>query len=739
MSSANGNHKWRFYRAGGVIQARLDSGADLAALETLDQKLWVALSCPVKGLEFDEKTLAFVDTDKDGRVRASEIIAAVKWTVALLKDPGILVKESDPLPLAAIRDGTPEGKQVLASARRILANLGRPDASAIGVADTADVAKTFAQTRFNGDGVITVESAADPGAKQAIADIMSTQGSSPDRGGEAGISQAHADAFFADAAGFAAWHREAEENAASILPLGTATTAAHAAYLAVKAKVDDYFARCRLAAFDARALEALNRQETEYLALAARDLTITVDEVRGFPLARVEVGKPLPLVDSLNPAWAAAVGAFREAVVAPVFGKEKTALADPEWQALGAKFAGYEKWQTTKRGASVETLGIRRVREILAGKTKDDLAELIAQDKAIEPEVNAVASVENLVHFNRDLYRLLLNSVSFEDFYSRRRKAIFQAGTLYLDGRSLDLCVRIDDLAKHASLAHLAKTYIAYCDCSRPSTGEKMTVAAAFTGGDSDHLMVGRNGIFYDRKGRDWDATIVKVIENPISIRQAFWAPYKRVLRFIEEQVAKRAAAADTSVTDKMTGGVADLGKAPPAGKPPEQKSKFDVGVVAALGVAVGGITAALGAVLNSFFGLGLWMPLGILGVIFLVSGPSLLIAWMKLRQRNLGPILDANGWAVNGRVKVNVPFGGVLTQLGVLPPGSKRSFTDPYAEKKPRWPWVVLILLALAAGAYWTNEKGYVHKYTGYGKKVEEPAAPPTAAPAVAPEGAKK
>ena len=66
--------------------------------------------------------------------------------------------------------------------------------------------------------------------------------------------------------------------------------------------------------------------------------------------------------------------------------------------------------------------------------------------------------------------------------------------------------------------------------------------SAAF--GDSDNLMVGRNGVFYDRQGRDWDATITKVVDNPISLREAFFAPYKKFIRMIEEQVAKRAAAA---------------------------------------------------------------------------------------------------------------------------------------------------------------------------------------------------
>ena len=148
-------------------------------------------------------------------------------------------------------------------------------------------------------------------------------------------------------------------------------------------------------------------------------------------------------------------------------------------------------------------------------------------------------------------------------------------------------------------MAGLAGTYLAYCDCARKGTGEKMQIVAAFTGGDSDNLMVGRNGIFYDRKGRDWDATITKIIENPISIRQAFWSPYKKLVRMIEEQVAKRAAAADAAATQK-------LGQQrhrrrrrrtkpsrAAAGKP--AKTKIDTGTLAAIGLALSTLLAALG------------------------------------------------------------------------------------------------------------------------------------------------
>src|SRR5439155_5143703 len=165
------------------------------------------------------------------------------------------------------------------------------------------------------------------------------------------------------------------------------------------------------------------------------------------------------------------------------------------------------------------------------------------------------------VRFHRDLYKLCNNFVSFHDFYSRKEKAVFQAGTLFLDQRSCDLCLTVEDPAKHAIMAGLSGTYLAYCDCQRKATGEKLQILAAFTDGDSDNLMVGRNGIFYDRKGRDWDATITKIVDNPISIRQAFWAPYKKAARMIHEAIAKRAATADAASVAKLTEAAAKLEK----------------------------------------------------------------------------------------------------------------------------------------------------------------------------------
>src|SRR5947207_1043309 len=180
----NSHYPWKFFSAGGVAQVRRETGADLANLDQLDQKLWVALACPTNGLEFDSKTLALIDTDKDGRIRAPEIIAAAKWATSCLKNPDDLLKGAPSLPLSAINDATAEGKQLLSSARQILTNLGKKDADSITIEDTTDTTKIFAQTHFNGDGIIPPEAAEDPGLQPIINDIISCVGGDQDRSGK---------------------------------------------------------------------------------------------------------------------------------------------------------------------------------------------------------------------------------------------------------------------------------------------------------------------------------------------------------------------------------------------------------------------------------------------------------------------------------------------------------------------------------------------------------------------------
>jgi hypothetical protein len=696
----------------------------------------VALACPTTGLEFDKATLTLIDTDKDGRIRAPELIAAVKWAGGLLKNPDDLVKSAPTLRPDAINDAAPEGKLIASFAQQVL---GKSGSAEITVEEAAAAAQTLAAKPFNGDGIIPADTANDEATKLVIGDIIACLGADTDASGKPGVGPAKVDQFLADAAAFSEWWKKAEGDT-SILPLSVATAGAAAATQAVKAKVDDYFARCRVAAFDPRAVVALNREEKEFFALGAKELTVHAEEIRALPLARVEANGALPFSQGLNPAWADAIAKLYTDAVKPLVG-ERTALTETDWTTLVGRLAPYDAWSTGKTGGSVEKLGLKRVREILGSKAKETLTALIAKDKAEEPHAQAVIGLNRLAHYHRDLYQLCNNYVAFRDFYRRKDKAIFQAGTLYLDQRACDLCLPVEDAGRHAAMAGLAGTYLAYCDCYRKGSGEKMQIVAAFTGGDSDNLMVGRNGLFYDRKGRDWDATITKIIDNPISIRQAFYAPYKKLVRFIEEQVAKRAAAAEAASDAKMaeTAKTTTSGEAPKAGQPPKQK--IDIGTLAAIGLVLTTLLTALGSIFGPIFGLPWWqIPLVLAALVLAISAPSMIMAYLKLRRRNLGPILDANGWAVNARAKINVPFGGSLTSVAALPPGSQRDMMDPFAEKKSPWPKVIVVAIILCLIGVVLNKMGYIYDWThgrlGTPRKARQeavipPAQPDTNAPA--------
>jgi len=730
---SSGPHKWRFARVGGFDQVRLETGADVLALDQLDQKLWASLSCPTHGLELDPGTLELIDNDGDGRIRVPEILDAVKWIGTVLKNADDLIKRADVLPLSAINESTPEGAQLLSSAKQILLNLGKPDATYITAEDTADTVQIFAQTKFNGDGIIPVDATEDDQLQSVIKDIMECIGSEVDRSGDPGINQEMLDQFFAQLQDYSDWWSEAENDAANILAFGDSTSDAVEVFEAVKTKVDDYFTRCRLAEFDSGAVGLLNPSPEDYQALARRDLSASAEELAALPLATIEVGKPLPLEGGINPAWAHWISRLRTDVVKPMFG-DKAALDADEWALISTRFAAFEGWFDAKKGAAVEKLGLERVRDILALNAKESLTSLIEKDKALEEQANAIASVDKLVRYHRDLFTLLNNFASFQDFYSPGAKAIFQVGSLYIDGRSCDLCIKVEDIEKHSSMAALSQTYIAYCECRRNGESEKMNIAAALTDGSADNLMVGRNGVFYDRKVNDWDATIVKIIDHPISIRQAFWSPYKQIAKLITDQIEKVAASKDKQLQESASKGLSGAAATAEAGKPAAE-APFDVGkfagIFAAIGLAIGAIGTAIASVVTGFLSLSWWqMPLAVGGLMLFISGPSMVMAYFKLRKRNLAPILDANGWAVNTRATINIPFGKTLTALARLPEGAQSSLIDPFAEKERPWK-LYIFLVAVAAVALLLWQKGCVNEWL---KAAAPKQATTQSAPAPAP-----
>ncbi|MBQ9311363.1 MAG: hypothetical protein IJ222_10960 [Bacteroidales bacterium] len=710
------SYNWKYASVGGSVRVKIESGEDIAHLHELDRKKWTVLSCPTTGLEFDAKTLSLLDADGDGRIHVDEVIAASQWLTSVLKTPEILIKGGDSLKFSDFNKKSEEGARLEKSARQILSNLGI-EKDGISLAETSDNEKIFAETRFNGDGIITEASTDDGQIKETIKNIIATIGSSKDRSGADGVNTDQIEAFYTALADYSAW-KAAEDKG----PFGDNTEAALAACEAVKDKVADFFMRCKLISFDESVAGVVDVSVDKVGAISGGDLSAATGEIATYPLARPVKDGKLPLGNGINPAWQGAVAALKSLVF-----PDKEEISEAEWQETLAKFDSYNAWKAAKKGAEVEPLGIEAVNAALKADCKAILLGLIAEDKALEEEALSIEAVDKLLHYVRDFYTFLKNYVVLEDFYDKNpdTKAIFQAGRLYIDQRSTDLCVKVLDAGKQGDISALSGMYILYCNCVSKVSGKSFPIAAVLTDGDVDGLRVGKNAIFYDRAGEQYDATVTGIIDNPISLRQAFWAPYKKVGKWISDKIDKSAAEKNDASMANLTAS-ADSATSSKEGAAATVQSTFDIakfaGIFAAIGMALGFIGQALVSLAKGAANLGfVKVVLVIIAVMLVISLPSVFITWRKLRKRDLGPVLNANGWAINAAAYVNTKFGKTLTTLVKYP---KLTAVDPAERKKVVRKrclvWTIVVLLLAGCG------------YLGYTKYQACKAAKQQAAEAV-------
>ncbi len=363
-------------------------------------------------------------------------------------------------------------------------------------------------------------------------------------------------------------------------------------------------------------------------------------------------------------------------------------MKEDEFREMGAKIAAYETGMAAVNAANAD-------------------AQAAAQAE-YQP-------LKKLLLLNRDFYTLLRNFVSFQDFYAKRtltaigkadkenKLAIFQAGTLVIDQRACHLCLRVNDMSKHDAQAAASGMFLIYCNCTHRATGEKMQIVAAMTVGDIRNLKVGKNAMFYDRHGRDWEAEVVKIIDNPISIGQAFWSPYRKFGEWLTNLINKSAADKENKAFSDITAKVQENAQKPAEEKSPDKVQAFDIakfaGIFAAIGMAVGYIGAFITSVVGGFAKLTWWQDLlAVVAILLVISGPAMIMAWFKLRKRNLSPLLNANGWAVNADAIVSVMFGSTLTDQAQFPLIKTPKSAKELARNKKRMAIAIAVFVVIIA-----------------------------------------
>jgi hypothetical protein len=679
-----------FDRYGRTYQLRIRDARDLESVLDLDSALWIATSAPTSSLNCDREFLAFVDSDGNGRVCCDEVRAAIRWLLKRLSDTSRIGEGTDDVPLAAINDERAEGKALVATARYIIQALNSEPNDRIELARVAGFVQNLDQHPVNGDGVVPPEATDDEDVRRFIEDVLTCVDGSEDRTGRRGLTEDDLGRFMAETAAYVGWVGRADSEsgeAAAVMPLGAETPAAYAAFRAVRDKVEDFFTRCDAVQFLGSAYDLAEASPTPGEGERTHGIAATL---RLAPLARPNEEGILDLAASVNPAYESEAAALGERAVKPVLGA-KTAITRGDWERVTQYFAAHQAWAESQAGASVAHLGVEKLRAYLAGGEAGAVRELLAEDKSVAVEAARARELQKLLLYHRHLLPLVNNFVSFPDLYDLGRRAMFEMGSLVIDGRWLNFAVRVDDLAAHRQTAAGSGMYVVYAELRRADMTTPLSVASVATAGVVGNLAVGKRGVFVDTSGRHYSARVVEIIENPISYQEAVFAPFVRLGRFVagkieaisgsaqkelEGRLARVSQGVEAGVQEtireapQLAAGAPQPAAVAPARDQQAAASRRDLLVGASVSIAA--LTSAFAFITNQLSGVtGAQILLALAVLVGVVLVPTALVAAVRLSRRDLSAILEGCGWAINARMRLDRRQRRQFTRHPAYPEGA--------------------------------------------------------------------
>ncbi|MHC4592205.1 MAG: hypothetical protein ACYS8L_05860, partial [Planctomycetota bacterium] len=529
--------RMHFEKHGRAYQLRIRTAEDLEHVLGLDDSLWVAMSAPVSGLNCDAEFLEFVDLDGNQRIRAGELRVAVQWLLERLTARERLADGTADVSLAGMDDSHSGGRRCRDAARYILQAVGADSQETISLEQVSAFEKQLEDSVINGDGVIPPGAAEDDDTQRFIADIMDCVGGHEDLTGLQGITEDDLSRFRGQAQRYLDWVGRADlpagQASTEVMPFGERTHAMFEAFQAVADKVDAFFARCRVLRFDPAAAEQISIGAN---GIGPEDLTDseTIDRALArAPLAEPNADAVLPLDGLTNPVYGARLQEFRELVTGPILGPGVSELSESDWSRIKDELKPHGDWLGSKEGADVERLGRETLGSYLKGSYASTVREILGRDREVAKRRAEVRDLKKLLLYHKYLLQLANNFVSFPDLYDPVRRAMFEVGSLVIDGRWFNFAVRIENTAEHSELAKTSGMCVVYAELTRVDEADKIVIAAPATAGTAGNLCVGKRGVFYDTLGRHYDARVIQIIENPISFLEALIAPFVRLGRFI--------------------------------------------------------------------------------------------------------------------------------------------------------------------------------------------------------------
>ncbi len=673
----------------------LDGPSDLRWAVELDAALWVANSASIETINADEVLLDYLDPNDDNRIHADDVKEAVRWMLGRLSDLANVREGNTTLRLTDLSTADDEGRRIELAATKILARVGAEDRDVVTLDQVRRTKKEAIDRGLSDAGIVLPTATDDEDVRAFLADIVATVGGADHHGGDMGVTDEHLKRFLDEARTYVAWLDRAElrgETTSTAMPLGEATHDAYALLSGLREKVAQFFDLCRTTCIDPTVADRVwaGGAIPESMDLADGDAVAAY--LGEAPLSRPNPDGRLDPRGELNPVFAPQLARFHAEIMQPL---EAGNRLDPgEWAQIEARFRAHEAWFEARPDVAVDGLAEDRLRRYVDDpRYLHSTLELIAASHRTALDLEEVRLLERLILFQGWMMPLVNSYVSFPDLYDPERRALFEMGTLVMDGRHFKLAVRVLDREQHKRLSAASNVFVLFVEVSDREGQALYEVAVPVTAGGRGNLTVGKRGLFIDTDGRQLHAKVIHIVENPISFREAMVSPLLRMGQAITGKLEQMQSAAEDKIELFGVGTVTrvEQGSAP-AEAPPQAAAPATGSMLAGGGIALAALGSSGAFVLKTLAGMELWT---ILGVLFALSQavllPILAVAWIKLRRRDLSSILEGSGWGINARMRLTRGQAVTFTRRPPFPPGSTGIHSRVW------WAWVLVALMVIA------------------------------------------
>lgn len=671
----------KFKRYGKAYQLLINSSRDLPHVLDLDDSHWAVTSAPITAFKSDKQLLAYLDNDKNGRIRTDEIRAAVSWCLDTLSDTRGMDAGINVIHTSAIRKDSADGAALLVTAAYV-AEQTQTSPEKVALEDVRKCMDELRMKPLNGDGIIVPEAAPDAEVSEYISAAIEATGGDPDLSGKTGVGAEKLADFETAINAFLDWKDEGDKAGDETMPFGAETHVVWERTQHHAPQIERFF---KLAGF--RNFDPENANKYLSANAAAEN---PEDALNYAPLAIPDEAGRLPLTGpAVNPIYAADVDEIRNKIFAQVLGEAPETVTAEDWSRVQKKLAPYDSYLAEKKGGIVETLPLEKLRVWHQNPHTDTVKKLIAADKDVTRRVAAFNELEKLILFHGNLLQFINNFVSLSEFYSPKIRALFERGSAVIDGRWFNFAIETTDPASHSAVAKASGLFILYLKVEhRNNPDQAYTVAVPATAGTRGNLVTGKRGIFFDVYGAEQDCVITQIIENPISIIEAVLAPFVKIGKLIIDKIEGLSASAEEAIVKS-----ADLATtAPPAGAAPAANPTSPATMLMSISISIAALGSGLAVLFKSFGEMTMRGRIysAVIGAVIILL-PFIISGIIKLARQDLSAILEGCGWAVNQRLRLTGKLRRQFTE--------RRAYPDD-AEGTPRKYRLRLMLLLLFTAA---------------------------------------